>query len=147
MLGTVVYFWCLYFKMKTLKLVMYNFHASSRKIIVKMDLKFYVQKWVCIKWLKFRFNYFNYNPSPYSFEILLVILCTYPWSKGNQLENSFKGEAHGKCEVHVGEQISQQKRSSIKLVKIYKKRNNKMHFYSKMILNFMYKVLGMIKWR
>ena len=42
-------------------------------------------------------------------------LTTYPRAVGNQFKDGLKGEAHGKCKVHVGEEVGQEKRSAVKL--------------------------------
>ena len=49
-------------------------------------------------------------------EIIVVPPLTYPWTVGNQLKDGLKGEAHGKCKVHVGEKICEEQRSAVKLV-------------------------------
>ena len=41
--------------------------------------------------------------------------CTHPGAKGDELENTLEGEAHGEGEVHVGEQIPQDQGRSVKL--------------------------------
>ena len=40
---------------------------------------------------------------------------TYPGAEGNQFEDALKGEAHSEGEVHVGEQIGEDKRGPVKL--------------------------------
>ena len=40
---------------------------------------------------------------------------THPWSESDELEHALKGEAHGEGEVHVGQQVPQHERSSVKL--------------------------------
>ena len=40
---------------------------------------------------------------------------THPRSEGDELEHALKGEAHGEGEVHVGEEVPQHERRSVKL--------------------------------
>ena len=52
-----------------------------------------------------------------------MVVVTYPGTISNQFKDGLKGEAHGKCKVHVGEKICEKQRSSVKLVA--RRTNNK----------------------
>ena len=43
------------------------------------------------------------------------VLNTHPWPESDELEDALKGEAHGEGEVHVGEEVPQHERRSVKL--------------------------------
>ena len=53
--------------------------------------------------------------SQFSTPICHRLFQTHPGPECDELEDAFKGEAHGEGEVHVGEQIPQDERRSVKL--------------------------------
>ena len=44
-----------------------------------------------------------------------MVVDTYPGTISNQFKDGLKGEAHGKCKVHVGEKVGQQQRGAVEL--------------------------------
>ena len=58
---------------------------------------------------------FFFNFSTFDTDLPRIWLNTHPGPECDELEDALKGEAHGEGEVHVGEQVSQDERGSVKL--------------------------------